>query len=649
MIRFTPVWRTPGGQPLDTSPLLEGDAFSFQLLADNIASIAMPVADTVTIPLGISSASVSKVVVNGGTLDDARVQKMGASLILDLSGLSVSVTAFVDVWRSTSLDFTILYGELPPGLSLGSSGIISGIIDNVPYTQQTSYEFTVRTTNGTYVRDQSFTIRVIPVERESTWVTNGLPLITEDEDLNIDFYAFGSARRAEAFSYTLDVADEDDEIPQVVVKSNTLVGSFQKTLPDGLQIIDNIIQGAVSPNATPGRYLFKLGFPNQTSNTIYGEIIVLDVLVAAVPTGVVGWATEAGSLGDIPETYPCDLGVKATGAENVAYSLAPGSLPLPSGIRLNAATGDLEGFMPAVITDTTYRFTVRATAGGNHVDREFSLRITNKFTSPVLDIRLRMATVEARNMVVRYRTLVSNSKQFRPGDSNFGVPREPFIYLLKGVSGNLDEATATPSDSIGGSNYHGKISLLLGQHKWAAVRDAADNVVYEVIYRDIIDPLANAGGFVVNSDIPIEEKVVYPQSNPNNIKYIYPRSIRNARYDLVKDLGFAVADVTKQRKVGPDGGEALPRWMTSPQSPNTPTSVLGFIPALVVAYVKTGMANALVTTLNADSNLPVVGRVLIFDKYHVFEAQQSAATIFDEDTTTFDGDGATPTSMTFDG
>jgi len=96
------------------------------------------------------------------------------------------------------------------------------------------------------------------------------------------------------------------------------------------------------------------------------------------------WSTASGSLGTFLKQSSVSVSVLATDADSdaITYSVASGSLP--TGLSLNSSTGAITGTAPNVASDTTNTFTLRATANGVSVDREFSITTSLTFTARVL-------------------------------------------------------------------------------------------------------------------------------------------------------------------------------------------------------------------------------------------------------------------------
>lgn len=637
-MKISPQWQTPSTEPVGP-PVTEGDTINRALSVISVGEDIFPYVEYLTVPLNVAGSVVEQVWVNGVLLPSSRISPSGRNIILDLASLNLSGSVTVRVQAATP-EITLLRGTLPPGLSL-QNGAIVGLVNNLSGLDDLVFRFTLRAKYANVVRDRVFTMNGVAVSNPSVWVINSLPPSQPDGVLGISFHNMGAFDRAAPFQRSLESEDPDGiPAPPEILSHGLNSTLINDGLPPGLKLVGNTIRGNIDPACPPGRYMFRIGFVGQTTSRVYCEIRVNNALAQNATNPVsITWMTPK-VIGTLHEGYPSDLAVVARHITPVQYSLAPGSLPLPPGLIL-LPNGQIRGVAPHVDRDSTFRIRVRATAKNIYDDREFEVVVHNRYNSDaILDVRFRMSLSESSIATPIYAATISDSDVFRGGDNNFGLQASPSIYLVKGLK-PVDLAIAMQGDGSQGvisNDYHGTVKLSLGWHAYAVCRDADQKIKYEVVYREVHDPLAKAGGFRFGTDTVVEEKVAWPQSPPGQVKYIYPRSLRNIRYDFIKDIGFATSDA-RVRLSGPTGVEGLPEWMMSRQVAEDPSSVPGFVPALVICYVRPGRGAAVAKLLNETEGLPEVGHTVRFDRYHLYEHSPTTETTFDEGTTFFDVTG----------
>jgi hypothetical protein len=165
------------------------------------------------------------------------------------------------------------------------------------------------------------------------------------------------------------------------------------------------------------------------------------------------WVTSSGSLGTIPEGifYQTNIQANADPVANVTYTVIAGSLP--TGITLNANTGNIGGTPTATIVvdgvviqvsdEITSKFSVRARAyNGNTVvafsDRTFSFTVSGESTPFFITPAGSIATLLDANLVPNLQI------QFSDNDPND-------IVTAKIIDGQLPPGLSlSPSGSISG-------------------------------------------------------------------------------------------------------------------------------------------------------------------------------------------------------
>jgi hypothetical protein len=231
------------------------------------------------------------------------------------------------------------------------------------------------------------------------------------------------------------------------------------------------------------------------------------------------WITTS-SLGTVYAGEISELLVKAEHSNseyNIKYVVTSGSLP--DGLTLEE-DGSISG-RPDYASTGTYTFEILASDvyGLSAIDRTFNLTVslydnkqyTQMYVKPFLPMAQR----------TQYQTFIGNTFTFDPSliyrylDNNFGIQNEIKMYLEFGIE-KLNYKDYIPALN---QNFYRK-KFYFGDIKLAVAKDSSGNVVYEVIYVDIVDTLVNNKGFSV-------DPVIYDNNN-----IYYPNSVDNMRYSL---------------------------------------------------------------------------------------------------------------------
>jgi hypothetical protein len=571
-----------------------------------------------------------------------------------------------DTATGQTLVYDIVEGSLPTGLTMSPTGLISGVVrlaqdekygprggyagdedydgqvwDRTVFTKSKSmnYEFKVRVTDGSSVTTQYNNIFVVTADWwriDNTAITidqtiyKGSPLTIDLSALRRPVFTtpsnLGAYRHDNQIVIRIDVEDFDPL--QADLEYSIVSGS----LPTGLSIdlTSGEIYGKLPVQAAVTKeHSFTIRAKRTVTSTtfvftdkefklsVYGEI---DVGVAF---------TTASDLGTVDAGIPSLKNLEATvaGANRVVrFTLTGGQLP--PGLRLSPQ-GNIIG-IPRInqytvldnngITfdtnvtsfDREYTFTVEASDQYKALSttRTFKLRIGLPYGFDYSSLQGHGTSTPDKNLfysVAQDPNINNDDNIFRSEDKNFGVKERPEMLL---VSGLKPSTLKTIQEQI--ELNHGPKTLYFGNLK-TAVAKIDNEVVYEVVYIEMKDPMTNNSGQAVAKEVNLRSVIKKPILGPaGDDDYItadadqynvttsdglsFSISGSKVRYanELSADLGAisklfpnAVANMRSRIK---DLGEKeyvhLPLWMRSSQPGSG--APLGYQTAMVIAYCKPG-------------------------------------------------------------
>jgi hypothetical protein len=500
---------------------------------------------------------------------------------------------------------TIIAGSLPPGLTMSSTGVISGYLTPGinPTTVETNYSFTARVSNGVTSDVRTFAISVYArslVTADNTIIKADNTYITADTTtqqppiITTPIGSIGSTRSDNFYAFQFIGKDFSD---------NPIEFLAATSLPPGLTLDPNTgwlygyipYGGIINVDYSFGIRVREVDNITNTSEiydyslTITGPVNT-DV-VWLTPTDAVERAKSPSSLGFIDNGATSTFYVAAKNVSDVPlqYQLVSGSnsrLPqglqlLPSGniagrvsfnvFEVDGGTTVFDVGLNTVDQPTTFdmvaTFTVNAYSinGAISVDKTFSITVVKRYESPYDNLYIQAMPPENDRALLS--SLLQNPDIFPPSliyrndDPNFGVATRVVYNHAYGLgAASLDDYVASMD-----LNHYWK-NLVLGEIKTARALDDNGQVLYEVVYSQVIDNLENNQGITVSKEVALPYPVTV---NNSTVDVVYPNGLQNMR-DQVIDVVGQISNV-------------LPRWMLSRQVDG---SVLGFTPAWVIAYTK---------------------------------------------------------------
>jgi hypothetical protein len=500
---------------------------------------------------------------------------------------SVSVNAGIGydadgtVYDETGIGFDQGAFSLPPGLEIDPiTGWFYGYIPDQGATEQT-YEFAIqlrKIDKPEYVsRFYFFTITVTgQIETEVTWITpENLGTIFNGEVSKLTVEAVNRGGRS--LQYRL-APGSANRLPQglTLLPSGNIVGrtSFNTfALDGGTTTFDKNIRtrGITQETTFDLEFQFTVNaFASESEQIGYriGSIVVTNggtgydpnnpptVIISAPPETAGSIQATAGSI-TVTGGQITDI---ALGNPGRGYT-APPSITIIGG-------GGTDATAVATIIEATITNAVS-------VFRRFRVTVDRRFDQPYQKLYIKCMPPESDraliSSLVQNQDIIPQDLVYRADDPNFGVAKNVVYDHAFGLD-PVEFDRYVESLSI---NHYWKY-VTLGRLKTAQALDARGQVIYEIVYSEVIDNLLNSQQQSVSKQVqwPFPIKL----GDGSEIQTVYPNSLINMRDQVIDTVGRISAPLTP----------ALPLWMTSKQQDG---KVLGFTPAWVIAYLKPGQAD----------------------------------------------------------
>lgn len=446
------------------------------------------------------------------------------------------------------------------------------------------------------------------------------------------------------FLFEIALGDSGDIPPGLSLDQNT--GYLYGYLPD---------QGATETTFEFDVFVYKQNNPTLISPA-YAYVITT---IGDVETGVI-WLSPQ-NLGSIDNGAVSLLLVAATNpsGRQLFYRLEPGDYPelpgiynkLPQGLKL-LPSGVISGRVSfntfaldngattfdqiratrlnasPTTFDLVYRFTVNAYSqdGLISVFRDFSVRVNRVFDQPYESLYIQAmpgaADRDLLDSLLQNQDIIQPSFLFRPDDPYFGrAERVIYVHAYGLRSASLEEYVQALDLN------HFRKQLVLGDVRVAQARfNNTDDVVYEVVYANVVDTGVNQQG----QSPPQSVRTAFPITvNGETVTEVYPNSLVEMRDQVIDVVG--------------QYAQVLPLWMTSKQDNGR---VLGFTRAFVIAYCKPNRGQQLAYNIFTEwgqrlNLIDFVSDRLILDR-------QLSVNWVPYDDSTVSGEWIPATSTTFD-
>ena len=495
---------------------------------------------------------------------------------------------------SNIVHFSIAGGELPPGLQLTNDGKIIGypnpplLADNSPTI--ITYDFTIQLSSELGNDAQQYSITIAnqnlykPPNTRVPVLLNTKPLgyPIQPNDPYYDYYVDSSnilpTTRANEF-YTFKFLGFDFD-------GNSVIYNFS-SLPPGLtgDIYTGWVTGTPIMNTMGiNTYEIEVSVAKLNNSSIESSTAVYSLTITNELEEDITWITPI-DMGVIYNGTISDLQIEATSSKHLIYSFKTGNLPPNLEILESGRLVGRVAFQPSTMMlhendETDFYFTVLVYSDQFPVlksTREFKLTVKQYFKDPLETVYFKATpNLQSRqiiNSLLTDNTLIPTDYLYRSDDLYFGKASEVKVLHATGMTPtNLTEYLTAIQEN------HYYRSVILGEPKTAVARDDNNNIIYEVVYCDVIDDLVNNKG----KTTPL--RFLWPEPINNGIKpYVYPGSLPDMRTELVNNIEQITDNLL------------LPKWMTSQQRNG---NTLGFIEAWVICYTLPNYSEIVKTNIN---------------------------------------------------
>jgi hypothetical protein len=187
---------------------------------------------------------------------------------------------------------------------------------------------------------------------------------------------------------------------------------------------------------------------------------------------------------------------------------------------------------------------------------------------------------------------------YRVKDPNFGISTSIKYGHMYGVPSKYTSVFEEAYQTAIAQNHYFK-QLVLGDLKTAIARDKTGAVIYEVVYSQIMDSMANTSGTSVSKSVLTDAGLVYPNS------------LINMREQIKQTIGII------------DDSSLLPLWMATQQADG---NVMGYVPCWVLCYTKQGKSASVLASIKtymADNNFLLNQLNFTMDRFEVDRSMTS--------------------------
>jgi hypothetical protein len=332
-------------------------------------------------------------------------------------------------------------------------------------------------------------------------------------------------------------------------------------------------------------------------------------------------------LGSISPSKVSVFKIGATTEKSIPLQYAYKSGRLPPGLRIEPS-GEITGKVKDQLfsfdnIDTTldddgttidkdFNFKVTATGQSGQITKEQDYRIScakrtkDEITNMYGQI---FVTETARTDFLNFITdskIFVNEARYRQQDVNFQTI--PFKVLF--MAGVHLKSLGTMLNFMINNNY--TVTLNTGEYKSAKAKDQAGNVIYEVVYVELIDPNTGVDNTITFSNQLLPNITI--RFNASTIELLADNSLPTPGTNEIKVYTNAINRMQDELKSGltVESFEYLPLWMKSAQDDGL---VLGHKNVLPIRYCEEGEADKILYRIKNESTYDIRSLPIRFDRW----------------------------------
>lgn len=493
------------------------------------------------------------------------------------------ITIFLDVYDPPSLSGTLTFyllaqnpdgsvSEIPPGTELDS--ITGEVAGKIPYQSAVTktYKFTMLAVNFS----QALATTTYTLAGNWNSVSNYPPnyAVKYEEDIYVSLIA----------SRNIVPTNETYWLKGTSSAQKTFTIELVGEIESSVEWITPSDRGTIKPNQPSRIYV-------EAQSLLYGGRIAYEFVSGSLPPGLTFLPT-----GDVQGKV-----------KQFADADGPGLTRYFDGdSSYNDSSGDVKTFDimfdgGATSFDKKFTFTIKAKDAVNFAELNRTFTVTVVADNQKTFANLYLKAFQSKNKRLDWYNFITDATIFKPediyryGDENYGIQSDLKVLVFAGI-----ESVAAVNYIQAMSRNHYRKRLLFGDVKVAKGKDQdTQEVVYEVIYVDIIDDFEKSGKSVaqtqqlsdgINSRVLISYDAIkvdsdIPFVSDRDHQRVFPNSFKNMR--------------SRIEEVGERDRELLPLWMRSIQEDTFVEP--GYVKSLVICYAKPGKADAILARIKAKT------------------------------------------------